>query len=93
MSYLNYNLPVEYTSLGYLHTKLGDVKVVECVCHIWNQLNAQDTLIVLEIDKENSRILITGKCVDSVAALKICKYLTSFGVDIQHIKTFINVEV
>ena len=92
-SYENYGLPVEYTSLMYLHTKLGDITIVECACTIWNKLNIGNTLRVLNADDMLSVITLTGICSDSEAAIKVCKWLVSIMIDVRYQKTIISMEI
>lgn len=89
MSYqdIGYKSPVEYTSLIYLHTYIGDVTTVEYICNIWNKLHQGDTLRILRVNNPTNTIVITGKCVNTPDALDICRYLTTVSVDVCHEKT------
>ncbi len=85
-------LPVEYKSLVYLHRYVGCVKTVEFACKIWNELHQLDSLRIKCV-KEPSTIVVTGKCQDLELFLSICRYLTALGVDVQHEKTIMRVEL
>lgn len=94
MNYENFELPVEYTSLGHLHTKLGDIETVNCVCFIWNRMHLGDTLRVKSTDEQTGEIILTGKCQDPDMAMKISKRLTTFGVTwFRYEKTILEIEV
>lgn len=86
-----YKLPKEYLSLVYL--RLGCASSAEYLCRIWNTLHREDTLRVKEIIETNSEIVLTGVCSDVEEALRICKYLTAFGVLVRYEKTMITFEV
>jgi hypothetical protein len=93
MNYQDFKLPAEYESLFYLHTMLGDIKIVECVCTIWNKVNLGDTLRIIKADDSTGIITLTGKCHDVEAAIKICKWLVTFAmVQIRYEKTIISFE-
>lgn len=83
---MNWQTPPEYLSLEYLRIKLGDIETVNCICFIWNILHSGDTLRVLR-DDGYGVITITGRCSDLKGALDLCKYLTTFGVAVNHQKT------
>lgn len=90
----DYKLPAEYQSLIYLHTKLGDVQIVECVCTIWNALHKGNTLRVKSADDRTGIIILTGVCDNPQEAIKICKWLTTFVmVRIRYEKTIFSVEI
>lgn len=94
MNYENFELPVEYTSLIYLHTKLGDIETVECVCFIWNQKHLGDSLRMKSADECTGEIILTGVCQDPDAAMKISKWLTTFGVTwFRYEKTVLEIEI
>lgn len=86
-----YELPKEYLSLIYLG--MGCALSVEYACRIWNTLHRKDTLRVKDIIERNSEIVLTGLCSDVEEALRICKYLTAFGVLVRYEKTMITLEV
>ena len=91
---LAYKLPPEYQSLIYLHTKLGDIQVVECVCTIWNALHQGNTLRVKSADESMGIIMLTGVCDAPQEAIKIGKWLTTFAlVQIRYEKTIFSVEI
>lgn len=91
---IDYQLPPEYKSLIYLHTKLGDVQVVECVCVIWNAMHKGNTLRVKSADDNTGVIMLTGVCDDPQEAIKIGKWLTTFAlVQIRYEKTIFSVEI
>ena len=91
---LDYRPPPEYKSLEYLHTKLGDIQVVECVCIIWNTMHKGNTLRVKSADDNTGVIMLTGVCDDPQAAIKIGKWLTTFAlVQIRYEKTIFSVEI
>jgi hypothetical protein len=86
-------LPVEYKSLVYLHRYVGCVKTVEFACKIWNELHQMDSLHIKCVKEPESTIIVTGKCRDLGFFLSICRYLTALGVDVQHEKTIMRVEL
>ncbi len=94
MNFEGFELPPEFESLIYLHTKLGDIETVNCVCYIWNRKHLGDTLRVKSTDKQTGEIVLTGKCKDPDMAMKISKWLTTFGVTwFRYEKTILEIEV
>lgn len=94
MNVWDLQLAPEYESLIYLHTKLGDIETVNCVCFIWNQKHLGDTLRVKSTDENTGEIVLTGVCQDPELAMKISKYLTTFGVTwFRYEKTMLEIEV
>jgi hypothetical protein len=79
----NYCLPIPYASLPYLHSKLGDIETVACVCHIWNRFHRDDSLRV-KGDDGHCTIFITGRCSDVKQVLGICKNVTSICVGVEY---------
>lgn len=92
MNYKSFTLPSEYNSLGYLHTKLGDVETIECVCFIWNKLNLGNTLRVKSVEPKTGTITLTGICSNVEQAIKICKWLVTIMVAVKYEKTVVNME-
>ena len=91
---LDYRPPLKYKSLEYLHTKLGDVQVVECVCIIWNVMHKGNTLRVKSADDTTGIIMLTGVCDNPQEVIKIGKWLTTFAlVQIRYEKTIFSVEI
>ena len=88
----DYKLPEDYVSLMHLHPYLGDIKVVEYVCKIWNTLHRGDTTRLLR-DDGCYHIILTGKCCDVPELLKVCQWLTCVGVLVTHEKTTVTVEI
>jgi hypothetical protein len=86
-------LPVEYKSLVYLHRYVGCVKTVEFACKIWNEIHQLDSLRLKRVKESESTITVTGKCQDLGFFLSICRYLTALGVDVQHEKIIMKVEL
>lgn len=87
-------LPPEYESLIYLNTKLGDIETVNCVCFIWNRKHSGDTLRVKSADEYTGEIVLTGKCQDPDMAMKVSKWLTTFGVTwFRYEKTILEIEI
>jgi len=86
-------LPVEYKSLVYLHRYVGCVKTVEFACKIWNELHQMDSLRIKYVKEPESTIVVTGKCRDLELFLSISRYLTAIGVDVQHEKTVMTIEL
>lgn len=84
---MDFELPVEYTSLIYLHQRFGDIETLSTACYIWNRLHPRDNLRIDKVDYQLSTIHLTGKCSDTKRALKICKYLTATGVLVKYRKT------
>lgn len=92
MNYENFELPVEYTSLGHLHMKLGDIETIECVCVIWNKFNLGNTLRVESVEDTTGTITLTGVCKDPELAVKICKWLVTIMVAVRYEKTIVKME-
>ena len=92
MNYEKFELPVEYASLMYLHTKLGDIETVECVCSIWNKLNIGNTLRVKSVEDMTGTVTLTGVCKDPELAVKICKWLVTIMVAVKYEKTIVKME-
>lgn len=89
----DYKVPEAYQSLVYLHTYLGDVRTVEAVCHIWNQLNWGTCKVrIKSVDEGSSHIKLTGKCQDTDRLLALCRYLTSSCVLVTYEPTIVNME-
>lgn len=86
------DIPVAYESLKYLHTKLGDVEIVKCVCVIWNKLHIGDSVRYKE-DDGISVITVTGKCQNVEEMLNICKLHTTVCIQIRHEPTTITIEL
>ena len=84
----------EYESLIYLRTKLGDIETVNCVCFIWNRKHLGDNLRMKSADERTGEIVLTGICKDPELAMKISKYLTTFGVTwFRYEKTVLEIEI
>lgn len=92
MNYESFELPVEYTSLMYLHTKLGDIETIECVCFIWNRLNVGNTLRVKNVEDMTGTVTLTGVCKDPELAVRICKWLITIMVSVRYEKTIVKME-
>lgn len=74
-----------------LHSLLGDTKTVQAICYVWNLKHREDHVRLSHEDR--CTIYITGKCSNVNELLEVCKYLTSGGIDVQHFKTIITLEV
>lgn len=85
-------VPREYETLTILHRQVGDVKIVDHFCYIWNHHNKGDTLRY-KSDDGVGEIVITGKCADLEEALQICKLITCFGVQVRHEETRFTLDV
>ncbi len=85
-------VPREYETLTILHSQLGDVKVVDHFCYLWNHHNKGDSLRY-KSDDGFGEIVITGKCANLEEALRICKLITSMGVAVRHEETRFIVDV
>ncbi len=90
----DFQLAPEYESLIYLHTKLGDIETVNCVCFIWNRKHLGDSLRMKSADEHTGEIILTGISQDPELAMKISKYLTTFGVTwFRYEKTILEIEI
>jgi len=72
---------------------LGDIKVVEAACHIWNMKHPNDSVRIKHVIESNLEIALTGKCSNTDELIEVCKYLTTLGVLITYSKTFVTLEV
>lgn len=86
---IGYKLPPEYTSLIYLHQRLGDIDTVDTACYIWNRLHTGDSLRINKVEEMLGTIHLTGKCSDTEAALNICRFITTICVGVTYEKTII----
>jgi glucose-6-phosphate isomerase len=71
---------------------LGDIRVVEAACHIWNMKHPSDSVRIKHVIESNCEIVLTGKCSDPDELVEVCKYLTTVVVLITYSKTFVTLE-